>query len=490
MSSPSEDNSQSLVVRKRTISNSSMDSVDAESIGANSAEAGSSGMPASAFLNKLPLELREMIYRMLLTTQFCTQVDRSGVGLEFNLETAILLANKQLSVEAKRVLHEENHFIIFKIKGFSGHPAEIPIFRYLSEDKVPNLLLRIELGLADERLLELGATRTQITTLDGLQSIIRAIWNLEKNAAFNHAIGEVYHGDLKVSLKFHFKDKHPRYEVMSNLALKPWLAPWERVSGFKKLELLGGIEMSKAQHLLTFTQQGFSPSQITENIEEYHSLAESKYSEGDYDFARFWWVMLDDYVHYLFRFKPHGRGGLKMLVPGTELWQALENSLPLFCEGKLGLGKIGLRQQKYEDVISLAEAVFHSPEWPLLNAFGYEITLLTKAKFHLCACLARAVLGEVVLGEIEEHGAGEEDLRAAASSLSQIDQYKDRSESDLLKDLESAINNELIEIGSLWRCGCTWKLWGEKGHGWGWEVREGVRSFWDWLDERERTSEQ
>jgi len=54
---------------------------------------------------------------MLLTTTYCTYPKVTGIrpSLGFNLQTAIPLVNKQILVEATRILYHGNDFIILKV---------------------------------------------------------------------------------------------------------------------------------------------------------------------------------------------------------------------------------------------------------------------------------------------------------------------------------------------------------------------------------------
>jgi hypothetical protein len=97
--------------------------------------------------SKIPLEIREEIYRMLLTTPYCMFVDSARQCLRFCLHTAILRVNKQVSAESTRILYEENQFIILKVSLNSFFPQEIPAFNHLSENKVKNPLLSVEIVL-------------------------------------------------------------------------------------------------------------------------------------------------------------------------------------------------------------------------------------------------------------------------------------------------------------------------------------------------------
>jgi hypothetical protein len=72
----------------------------------------------TCYFSKLPLKIKNEIYRMLLTAQYCARVTSTKFPrVEFDLCTNLLLANKEINTEATRVLLEENDFAIFKTAG-------------------------------------------------------------------------------------------------------------------------------------------------------------------------------------------------------------------------------------------------------------------------------------------------------------------------------------------------------------------------------------
>jgi hypothetical protein len=112
---------------------------------------------------KLSLELRDIIYKMLLTTPYCTDLARQeilstpyGTNIEsgrrfwkFHLHTDILLVNKQISAEATRILYQGNDFVLLKIVGISLWLGWVPAFAYLPENKITSPVLRIEFSVDD-----------------------------------------------------------------------------------------------------------------------------------------------------------------------------------------------------------------------------------------------------------------------------------------------------------------------------------------------------
>jgi hypothetical protein len=204
---------------------------------------------------RLPLEVRDMIYRMLLITPYCTEVAQNGWSLKFHLWPAILLINKQISAEALRILYHENDFVIFTVALFRLCVEHVPSFRRLNEEQVINPVLQATVETAVDmpenyywgpRLMV-----TLITTIDDLQPITSALWNLERGRSPRRAMVNPHHGDL--TLKLHFNAKSPAlYEFLSNLVLKPW----ERINGFRGLALTSDIKEPMRKHLEKYILEG------------------------------------------------------------------------------------------------------------------------------------------------------------------------------------------------------------------------------------------
>jgi hypothetical protein len=431
-------------------------------------------IPPSGFY-RIPLEIREEIYRMLLTTSYCTHVDATGQRLEFRLHTAILLVNKQISTESARVFYDENQFIVFKVSGHYLCLQDIPSIKRLSEDRVKTPLLQVAIDVADEsRLLPENAISV-ITTSDGMQSVLSAIWNLEKFGGYHSILHRVHHGHMKISLNFNLKTR-TRYKALSNLVLKPW----ETLNGIKELILSGDIEMPMAEHLKAHMLHEPYPNEVTECIEQHRLLAEEKYQQEDYPAARLQWAIMCDYWCYLYSLRPYNPQGDRMLGPNKELWHALKLSFPAFVEGRLGKVKAVIHQSRYMEAFYgaySANIAFFSPVPDMQD----HMTPLMAMKFALCRSLALTALGETE--------SGMENLGRAAACLFRTGRYVDKSKRDCLEELKSAVNNELIQRKLVWRCGYKDALSAEAKFGEGWEFRKGCRSFWEWLDEPEDVPE-
>jgi hypothetical protein len=126
---------------------------------------------------RTPLEIRDEIYGMLLTTQYCTHISPTGTSLEFQLSISnILRANKQIYVEATRVFLKKNDFIILKVLWVSLPLKDVPAFKFLREEKVTNPVLRVNVRpVRETRHRNHARSTTLITTIEGLQPIITAL---------------------------------------------------------------------------------------------------------------------------------------------------------------------------------------------------------------------------------------------------------------------------------------------------------------------------
>jgi hypothetical protein len=360
---------------------------------------------------KLPLEIREIIYGMLLTTPYCTQIAATGWGLDFKLHTAILLVNKQISTEALGVLYHGSDFVILKVTGIQLHLNRIPQFELLSEDKIPRPVLRIEFAIAaggSRRFPNPGnlistpegnipiintiwgpeifrlEDRTIISTPEGIQPIINSIWGLEH---FRRYDPKLHHGDLSLTLDFYLKAT-TRYKVLSKLLLKPW----KLVNGFKHLVLKGDIGEPMRELLTMYNLEGPFPSEVADQLTKYHSISKEKFEQKDYLAVKYRGVILDDYMVYLSTLKPHRLGGRTMCEEGNELWNVFRLSLPRYYEERLNLIIGALRLYRYDDVAGYAgSALSLNRSWRI--QFGwYEYPHALENKLELCVILGKAAL--------------------------------------------------------------------------------------------------
>jgi hypothetical protein len=154
--------------------------------------------PPSPFL-KLPLEIREIVYHMLLTTS-CnyvvalqekrTPMDRKKYLISndrFNLSPAILQVKKQISTEATRFLYAANDFIFFDIRIIDIYPGErfetIPAFKGLSREVIkPVLRITIATEGEDQRIKQRWISL--ITTPEAMPRLFANLWTHSRYSVF------------------------------------------------------------------------------------------------------------------------------------------------------------------------------------------------------------------------------------------------------------------------------------------------------------------
>jgi hypothetical protein len=120
----------------------------------------------------IPFEIREKIYRMLLTTAKCTTLEPTTLTLRFHLQPAILRINKQTSDEATTILYQKNHFVVLDVTGVQLDLGGIPQLSLLSQDKIMDPVLRVGVAVGDQTLVEFVNRQTIVTTPEGIDTII------------------------------------------------------------------------------------------------------------------------------------------------------------------------------------------------------------------------------------------------------------------------------------------------------------------------------
>jgi hypothetical protein len=274
---------------------------------------------------------------------------------------------------------------------------------------------------------------------------------------------------IKVSLHFHHKVP-ARYKLLSNMVLKPWA----RVHGVEELKLSGDIRTPMFKNLQMRMLQGPFSNEVTEFFEQQRLLAEGEYRRKYYNSARSHWTKLCDYWDYLYRLRTHLEERRKIVDPVNKLEHVLRASIPAYMESRVGQIETAIHLFEYHEVLQIAS-------WMTVRAPQYHTTPLMVMKYSLGYSLALTALGNIE--------PGVRNLELAARSLFRTGRYADKSEENLLEELRSAVDNELIQRNSVWRCGCKVQLSVEGQSGKEWEIRQGCRSFWEWLDEPEDVSE-
>jgi hypothetical protein len=427
--------------------------------------------PGICHLLKLPLEIRESIYGMLLTTPYCTTFGKGLVPWKFDFHTAILLVNKQISAEATRILYQGNDFVIVKVVGLSLWFGTVPAFDRLSDRKITSPVLQVEFTKRNASRAEVDESEGFVTTLEGVQSIIQTIWTLETR---DGSIPKEWTEDSRLIINFNLKAES-RYDFLSERLLRPW----DQID-VKELVLAGDIKEPMRQHLKKSHKEGPFTTDVVGHLKRYNSMAEQEFKQGDYDAAQWWWEILNCYGGYttILTRPKHLRGGGRCTTDAG-IRDILKKSNYVFYRGLLILTKACLRQLKYSEAGLFArEALFYTSGTPWENRhFGRKLTPVMEAKLHLSASLAETACGEMFMDNLR---------KAAVRFLLQLGPCGNVADEtrvkELTEDLKTTVDNELIQSKSLWRCGYKTPLLPTQQTGPEWQLGVAQRSFWEWLE--------
>jgi hypothetical protein len=426
---------------------------------------------------------------MLLTTPYCTDIASTGTSLEFTFCKEILQVNKQIFVEATRVLLEENDFVTLKVTGMDLDLKDVPTFRNLAEEhgdcirlssgypkgfrgtelKIMKPVLRVEVvdvvtPYSSEEPF------TLITTPEGIQPIITALWRLKENV-----LKIIMVRPSHLSLSLHFNDIAP---ARRGILRKILMEPWERFHGINKLALTGNIGDNMWRHLEISMLEEPIPTAVISRLRKYYSLAKKEMMQQNYSAAQWYCTLFEGYYQHLGLLKVDFSGPRNMKDPNDQHWNDVwTESKTMFFQEQLGLMKTYLRQLRYGDIVSSAikrhNEVVHP--WIVTN---YSVNPVLTAKFQLCEILAHTALGEIYKG-LEKLPLVARGL--AGSSLYNAAGGQDRClvTEDLLKILLKAINMELSNLNSRYRREPLELA--KESTSRDWQV-ERNRTFWEWLD--------
>jgi len=327
-------------------------------------------------------------------------------------------------------------------------------------------VLRVQIYFPAERSFNRD-TVTLITTLEGIQPIIIALWRLKDNGL---DIMPAPPSGVSLSLDFKVKSS-ARRAGLANLVLKPW----EKLHGVKQLAVTGDIADSMRQRLRKCMLEGPFPEDLALNLREYHSTGQKEMTQNNYTTAQWWWSLFDRYRGHLLLLLADFRWVHEIKDTNSQPWKEVWiESKRMFFQVKLGLLKTCLHQLKYNEALLNTETALYDVYEPLIDV-GYIVPPILKAKFCLGKALALNALGEV--------GEGMHVRTTAALILFSTGRYRDNTVIDTVelisKILQTSIDTELTRLMSPDQGG---RLVRERGNVLSvWEA-DSNRTFWEWLD--------
>jgi hypothetical protein len=421
---------------------------------------------------KLPLEVRNEIYKVLLTTSYCTYIKSNGTTLKFKLCGNILQVNKEIHQEAKKILIEANDFVVFKVNGLNLQTENIPVFKDLQEEKIKYPVLRVEVKFPVRRGY-IGGTDTLITTAEGLQPLLNTLWKLDMNGLNINMLDPrdsdttVHPSDLKLSL--HFSIRAPmRSEFLRNNFLKPW----KRLHGIGKLTLTGDVGDQMTQLLTKNMVKGPSSTDVVCTLNTYFSLGKKETRKRNYTIAQWYWNLYRTYCRHLrqLRSDPLFNHDLKDAKHKmwAEVWAKFEG---IFFQCKLRIMKQYIHQYNYKLVVVYAEQARCARVFPF--DLSYKPSELWTAKFYLCEAMAHNALGDTdsTINSL---------VPAAKNISSSLGQGGTREVRYIGKCLHMSINEQLLALNSPYHNSLELPLTAQDRT----DSLDGIESctFWDWIN--------
>jgi hypothetical protein len=432
-----------------------------------------------AFL-RLPQEIRDYIYEMLVTTAWTYDyIDGETAYCMyrpiFDQCPAILLVNKRISAEARRIFYTKNEFIVFKLLGRRGQTLKdyisdvhLPYFNILyNRDLVDPVLTVTIRSLCREKDDHMEDKEfTLITTTEAIHNIIEQFWTYIME-------GEPFF-DQTLYINLHFRNKNPSTRLY---LAEHILRPWDQVQGFKKVSLTGDIDEALARHLEDHMIMGPHPNDIDRNLELYQRLAEDHQKRKLYRHAAWFWAHLYFYWEYHDYNDTDINTGLPRSLFKRDIKSTLVAAQPLLLKMMLEKIKCSLLLQNYGNC---SWDVYEAKEWiwdeRYVNHFGLDQQGLwmVKAKVLLCSCLAS-------VGAHDTDGSVAQDLKAAVKAFMKGTAQSQKGSRDVHDRFCWAIDNYFVNLGSPLRY--TQKQWLKSKNHTDKEVsREGWLTFWEGMN--------
>jgi hypothetical protein len=220
---------------------------------------------------------------------------------------------------------------------------------------------------------------------------------------------------------------------------------------------------------------------VAAHFAEYNCLAEQEFEQGNYNAAQWCWGLLEEYWLYVSHSMPYYIGVEITRMEDEKLCDVLRGSSFMCHEGLMKLVKACLCQLRYREAVRYINDAISRREvggWEYVPYGNRLLPLIMETKLQLCACLALTACGKI--------DDGMKSLGAAAGSILNRGYWMPVNmeilPTELTEDLKKTIDNELIRVKSLWRCGCQVPLSPTRQIGPEWQVGVVKRSFWEWME--------
>jgi hypothetical protein len=338
---------------------------------------------------KLPQEIRDCIYRHLLSTRPAITHDDGSRDYSWPIKfnPAILRANKKVYEEASRVLYIENDFVVLRVT----HTLEdfwlrdFPHFASLLYKQIPRPILEITIEEPSDS--ELSQTlrrlnqRTFIFTLEGFPYFIEKLLRG----------GPEY--DFYYSMRFALSLSNTapsRHKFLNNRIMRSL----DQVQGFSQLDFSGDVDAEVVQYLDECMTLGQHLQVVCFRMRGLCSYGQNCFKGKEYTRAMRYWAQLTAFWMYRFIF-------LRRLYENSpretrySLESFLEATLEIILETGLGMEIVSLHIRDYQQVANTSQTPIMMVEAIIRNySLTYHIPPVLRAKFLICEYVALSALGE------------------------------------------------------------------------------------------------
>jgi len=296
----------------------------------------------SAFL-QLPREIRDDIYRRLLTITLTLDAP----GERYHLHPAILRASKQISSEAQMVLHNENDLVLFELDRLGSMDwaaiERIPhINKLRNNQQVPITALRI--AIADRHPTVAGTAMDQplrlLTGPEGIWPLIECFWQI---GIRSDLFGVVPLHAKSITLTFLSRVLFKGAELQELL-----LQPFNHVQGFHPVSIQGA-NPAFAESLARQMTFGPTSDQAIDMIQNDVAAAEKMYRNGNYNETLARWDKLSIYRLWIVM------QVTSPLYHADDFWETMQFPSQEACRMILGPVKALLHMGDYDRAVEMAD---------------------------------------------------------------------------------------------------------------------------------------
>ncbi|MCJ1247334.1 hypothetical protein MMC30_004548 [Trapelia coarctata] len=419
-------------------------------------------------LMKLPREIRDTIYRYLLSTTYTFVEDEPGPRVvvtddyplhgenplqRYNFHPEILRVNRQIGAEAGEMLYEENGLIVIELDAYlSSYTLEtsLPQLTGVAPYKVkPSLTVTLKGHSGSEEPEEYETGTILVTGRECLGTLVECLWQM----LF------CFHGQLGLTLAVNPKDPRRHKEL---------LEPFQQVQRLRDFAITGTTDQSLVGPLRKAISSTPPPESVKALIDHLSSSCLKAYRQQRYNLARIFGCRLGKYESYIQEIMPRWYD----LGPLDEpLCNAYNSTYAHRVQAGWKSALACLHLEDYRTASKMAsqarseDSLQYRDIWTY-HTSTYQQDVVLQAKMDVCSAMARFALND---------RNGKWDLISAVKTLRRDGRHVETVQK--LLDEHDAAKHEFPEI---WLQNPTRAAETKKGF-----FSSACRSYWDFLEPKE-----